>query len=117
MSYNLPDFPAQKLFNIYDGPAHQVRNAYMNINVSKIADCSASPGGSCTTSEVPLAWNFGVLQDMDKSCYLPNAAIGWKQPNGFYYPPAFHSNNLFFKNVDIRHFVICLLYTSDAADE
>ena len=55
---------------------------------------------------MPLAWNFGVLQDMDKSCYLPNAAIGWKQPNGFYYPPAFHSNNLWFQNVDIRHFVI-----------
>jgi len=29
-----------------------------------------------------------------------------KQPNGFYYPPEFHSQNLFFNNVDIRHFVI-----------
>src|SRR5262249_40396991 len=26
--------------------------------------------------------------------------------NGFYYPPAFHSRNLWFNNVDIRHFVI-----------
>ena len=42
----------------------------------------------------------------DFGCYLPNAAIGWKQPNGFYYPPSFHSNNLFFDNVDIRHYVI-----------
>ncbi|MGI0025500.1 MAG: hypothetical protein ACREA4_10215, partial [Nitrososphaera sp.] len=39
-------------------------------------------------------------------CVLPNAAIGWKQPNGFFYPPAFHSLNLFFDNVDIRHLVI-----------
>lgn len=38
--------------------------------------------------------------------YLPNAAIAWKQPNGFYYPPAFHSNHLWFENVDIRHFVV-----------
>ena len=106
MSYNLPDFPAQKLFNIYDGPAHQVRNAYLDITISKIADCSSKPDGSCKTSAVPLAWNFGVLQATDKSCYLPNAAIGWKQPNGFYYPPAFHSNKLWFQNVDIRHFVI-----------
>src|ERR1035438_97742 len=37
---------------------------------------------------------------------MPNAAIAWKQSNGFYYPPAFHSNKLFFNNVDIRHFVI-----------
>ena len=39
-------------------------------------------------------------------CYLPNAAIAWKQPNGFYYPPAFHSTNLYFNNVAIRHYVI-----------
>ena len=36
------------------------------------------------------------------NCYLPNAAIAWKQPNGFYYPPNFHSKNLQFDNVDIR---------------
>jgi hypothetical protein len=40
------------------------------------------------------------------ACYLPNAAIAWKQPNGFYYPPAFHSKSLFFDKMDIRHFVI-----------
>jgi hypothetical protein len=34
------------------------------------------------------------------------AAVAWKQPNGFYYPPAFHSVNLFFDNVSIRHYVI-----------
>ena len=44
------------------------------------------------------------------SCYLPNAAIGWKQPNGFFYPPSFHSSNLFFGNVDIRHYVIDALF-------
>ena len=44
------------------------------------------------------------------NCYLPNAAIAWKQPNGFYYPPAFHSDNLFFDNVDIRHYVISPLF-------
>jgi cell migration-inducing and hyaluronan-binding protein len=52
----------------------------------------------------------GILQDKSNpaspTCYLPNAAVGWKQPNGFYYPPAFHSNNLIFNNVDIRHFVV-----------
>jgi hypothetical protein len=42
---------------------------------------------------------------------MPNAAIGWKQPNGFYYPPALHSKNLFFKDVDTRHFVITPRFT------
>jgi hypothetical protein len=44
------------------------------------------------------------------SCYLPNAAIGWKQPNGFFYPPSFHSTNLFFDKVEMRHYVIDALF-------
>ncbi len=39
---------------------------------------------------------------LDDECFIPNSAIAWKQPNGFYYPPAFHSDNLVFRNVDIR---------------
>jgi hypothetical protein len=107
VTFNLPIFPGQKLLNIYDGPSHQDSNAFMDINTATIDDCHASEGGDCITSKVPLAWNFGVLQDKkSSSCYLPNAAIGWKQPNGFYYPPAFHSRNLWFSNVDIRHVVV-----------
>ena len=113
MSFNLPVFPGQKLLNIYDGPSQQSHNAYMDINTSKLDDCSPSTGGTCQNSKVPLAWNIGVLQDTKKGCYLPNAAIAWKQPNGFYYPPAFHSNNLWFSNVDIRHFVVEPLFAAD----
>jgi hypothetical protein len=110
MSYNLPDYPGQKLLNIYDGPSHQTNNAYFDINVSKLDDCFHT--GDCKTSAVPLARNLGVLYNDEKAfCYLPNAAIAWKQPNGFYYPPAFHSANLWFKNVEIRHFVVEPLFT------
>ena len=58
------------------------------------------------------AYNSGVIQNPGgnlptNNCILPNAAISWKQPNGFYYPPAFDSRNLYFDpSVDIRHFVI-----------
>ena len=58
-------------------------------------------------------YNFGNVAGLPKDnrgCYLPNAAIGWKQPNGFFYPPAFHSTNLFFSNVDIRHYVVVPLF-------
>lgn len=119
MSFNLPVFPGQKLVNIYDGPSQQVDNAYFNINETPISDCTVS-NGTCLTSKVPLAWNLGLLQDNTSSptkCYLPNAAIGWKQPNGFYYPPAFHSKNLWFSNVDIRHFVIEPLFEPITPDE
>ncbi len=118
MSLNLPVFPGQKLLNIYDGPSQQASNAYVNITSSTIKDCAPNDNGNCKSSSVPLAWNFGVLQDktMIGRCYLPNAAIGWKQPNGFYYPPAFHSKNLWFKNVDIRHFVIEPLFETITPD-
>jgi len=54
---------------------------------------------------------LGIAKNpVDDSCYLPNAAIAWKQPNGFFYPPAFHSSNLFFANVAIRHYVIDPLF-------
>jgi hypothetical protein len=95
----------QRLFSIYDGPAYEENNAFLDVTHTPITDCPAT-GGNCSTSKWMYGQVFGVPKDAKGGCYLPNAAIAWKQPNGFYYPPAFHSNNLFFKNVDIRHFVI-----------
>jgi hypothetical protein len=93
----------QRLFSIYDGPVYQDSNAYLDITTTTLTGCNS---GSCSGSSGWMqAYTVGVPQNQGQ-CYLPNAAIGWKQPNGFYYPPAFHSTNLFFNNVDIRHFVI-----------
>jgi cell migration-inducing and hyaluronan-binding protein len=101
-------FVNQRMFNIYDGPAYQDSNAYLDITPSTCkADGYNGPGGCMYGSTLAL----GVPKDpSDGSCYLPNAAIGWKQPNGFFYPPAFHSSNLFFGNVAIRHYVINPLF-------
>ena len=95
----------QRLYNIYDGPAYQDANAYLDIKVTP-----------CTSIDTCYVWetvgmrraasNYAVPALKKGDAYVPNAAIGWKQPNGFYYPPAFHSRNLFFKDVDIRHYVI-----------
>jgi len=109
----------QRLFNIYDGPASQASNAYLDITKTNITDCTPAKNGICSDS----AWMYGrvlgvprdvqevidgnqVTREVGSTCVLPNAGVAWKQPNGFYYPPAFHSDNLFFDNVDIRHFVI-----------
>ena len=102
---SMPLIPAfalgQQLFHIYDGPAYQDSNAYLDITATHVATRTA-----CITPAVLP----GVPKDKNGSCYLPNAAIGWKQPNGFFYPPAFHSTNLFFSNVDIRHYVVDPLF-------
>lgn len=92
----------QRMYNIYDGPAYQSSNAF--INITKGRPGPTCPGGVCPATDWLAANILGLPKDAS-GCYMPNAAIGWKQPNGFYYPPAFHSENLYFKNVDIRHFV------------
>jgi hypothetical protein len=94
-------FVNQRMFNIYDGPAYQDSNIYLDITTTP---CQ---GDNCIYG----ANTQGVRKGPPSNpCYLPNAAIAWKQPNGFFYPPAFHSVNLFFDNVDIRHYVIDPLF-------
>jgi len=94
VSFPLVNFAVnQRLFNIYDGPAYEDSNAFLDITTTPCSDCMYSK-------------TLGVRKDSQSNCYLPNAAIAWKQPNGFFYPPSFHSRNMFFDNVSIRHFVI-----------
>jgi cell migration-inducing and hyaluronan-binding protein len=114
---NFSDF--QRFFSVYDGPAYQDSNAYLNIhptyltsdgtvtgNVLNGCQPSTINGNPCVNSGFMNGGLAGLRADqLNQKCYLPNAGIGWKQPNGFYYSPAFHSTNLFFNDVDIRHFV------------
>ncbi len=119
----------QRLFNIYDGPSNQADNAYLDITPRYFDKCGAlkwdQPGfetdATCWRTNYPIAFGpiQGIMRDSTHKentqtvarCFMPNAAIGWKQPNGFYYPPSFHSSNLFFSNVDIRHFVTEPVFT------
>ncbi len=113
----------QRFFNIYDGPSLQDSNAYLDIKKTFIDDCPFPNNNlQCNNS----GWMYGKVlgipgDEKKKMGYLPNAAIAWKQSNGFYYPPAFHSKNLFFDNrpsphgVDIRHFVIEPLFAPETA--
>jgi hypothetical protein len=100
---------SQHMFNIYDGPGDQDSNAYLDIKKYDLGQNSANsvykyvPGIPKAVQADPTDPNKAVPVG---ACYIQNAAIGWKQPNGFYYPPTFHSRNLFFDNVDIRHYVI-----------
>jgi hypothetical protein len=106
----------QRLFNIYDGPSYQTRNAYLDVKPSVIDSPAKNCNGNldCLRLYYPIAFGpvNGIMRSptgtgaASHSCFLPNAAIAWKQSNGFYYPPAFHSSKLFFDNVDIRHFVV-----------
>jgi hypothetical protein len=108
-------FSNQRLSNIYDGPSYQDSNAYLDITTTDCPMWRDPTSQGCMygkTNAVLRLKNAPGKRDDHANCYmpgfayLPNAAIAWKQPNGFYYPPAFHSRNLFFNNVDLRHYVI-----------
>jgi len=120
----------QRLFNIYDGPSSEINDIYADVhvtNVGTVSACKALVGGNdypgnCQPLNYMNADTIGVLQTPQtnqpgNTCFLPNAAIAWKQPNGFYYPPAFNSDHLVFSNVDIRHFVIQPQYLPNSFTE
>jgi hypothetical protein len=135
VSIQLASFSAgQRFFSVYDGPAYQDSNAYLDIHPTYlttdgtvtgqvISGCKPMEGNPnpCPFAGYMNGGSPGLLADKrNDRCYLPNAAIGWKQPNGFYYAPAFHSKNLFFadgaRSVDIRHFVTEPLFEGDTFD-
>jgi hypothetical protein len=101
---------AQRLLNIYDGPSYQDSNVFLDISKTTCPNTGSSVDGRCIYG----TGITGIRRDLDGTCYLPNAAIAWKQPNGFFYPPAFHSTNLFFDRVDIRHYVIAPQFQAPA---
>lgn len=92
------DFNPKRLMTIYDGPFYADGNIFLNIepftcNPSVANNCGIyqltnQPGSSTTTMNVA------------------NAAIGWKQPNGFYYPPNFGFRRSAFDSTSQRHYVI-----------
>lgn len=101
----------QRMYNIYDGPSYQDSDAFVDISKTILEGCTQNDGAVCSFNN---GWMYGLMagipmdstKPLGMQCYMPNAAIAWKQPNGFFYPPAFHENNLYFGNVDVRHFVI-----------
>ena len=98
---------SQHMFNIYDGPANEDSNAYLDIKKTNLGE-NSDPSVYKRVPGIPKAFQVdpNAPHIPPNACFIQNAAIAWKQPNGFYYPPTFHSKNLFFSNTDIFHYVI-----------
>lgn len=108
----------QRFYNIYDGPVYQEANAFLNIRPTRLIKTLDSEYiYGLKTNDANRSLGIPKAKENAKDnlyqkgdCILTNAAIAWKQPNGFYYPAAFHSKNLFFDKVDLRHFVLVPLF-------
>ncbi|KJE90907.1 hypothetical protein CAOG_08583 [Capsaspora owczarzaki ATCC 30864] len=101
VAYALAGFQPSRLITIYDGPFFADGNIFM---AAKNFTCDPSEkSSSCgiyrmTTQPVAATGN--------KQMNVINAGIGWKQPNGFYYPPAFAFRRSAFDEESMRHNVL-----------
>ena len=100
----------KRLINIYDGPHFADGNTFINVGAWECdpQPCEGKADGECVQS-LPCGIYSGTLQPSPSAAGGPidphkmvvqDAAIGWKQPNGFYYPPAFtYRASSFFKTL------------------
>ncbi len=90
----------------------QDSSAYLNIKAGAISDCTpdkrSSGDGVCDDSKYMYGHTIGLLQGTPninkpnvKECYIPNADHRLEAGERFYYPPAFFSRNLVFRDVPI----------------
>ena len=101
----------KRLISIYDGPHFADGNLFINVGAWKCAVqpcqgkqpgmCNLPDGGECGIYASTRQPAVTVNEQPDPSQMLViDAAVGWKQPNGFYYPPAFaYRHSAFFKKV------------------
>ena len=99
VQYNLAGI-SQHYFHIYDGPMSGVDCHFANITANAI---TCFPLNITVGTDRPWC-QFGISRKGD-GCVNTNAAIGWKQPNGFDYPPGYLMQGMSFENVDLHHHV------------
>jgi hypothetical protein len=94
----------KRMLTIYDGPFFSEGNVFAQINTETNAPDQSGGANGCnppsnvatkllsiydTTQQIALQKD-GCQPVANVTQYeVPSASVGWKQPNGFYYPPAF----------------------------
>ncbi len=104
-------FNPKRLVNIYDGPHFADGNLFLNVGAWECdpQPCQGKGGGQC---DLPDGFPCGIYSSTMQPAVKTNgqvdphkmvvldAPVGWKQPNGFYYPPAFaYRAATFFKKI------------------
>ncbi|MGH7787488.1 MAG: hypothetical protein ACRERC_11515 [Candidatus Binatia bacterium] len=103
-------FQPKRLINIYDGPFFAEGNAFSNAQAFECDPTNVTEGnpecGIYMSTVQPMTCGAPpTTLDSHLMCVI-NAAVGWKQPNGFYYPPAFAFENSAFDDETARHNVV-----------
>jgi hypothetical protein len=101
-------FQPKRLITIYDGPHFADGNTFVNVGSWTCNPQPCKGKGTCDTTfdcgiysstVQPAVMDGGIINQ--GLMEVIDAAIGWKQPNGFYYPPAFaYRKSNFVKSID-----------------
>jgi len=114
----------QRMFSIYDGPLTRIPTP---ISISRAANHTQRRGHDATRNLIQIrpppqlrqqrlfaparCWGMLTTQLIRFAICLMRHRV--ETAERILFPPAFHSDNLFFNNVDIRHFVIEPLFQVD----
>jgi hypothetical protein len=104
-------FQPKRLINIYDGPFFADGNAFANAqpfgcDAAQVDDGNTPQCGIYMSTVQPRTCHSPPVAPAGSDMCVINAAVGWKQPNGFYYPPAFAFENTAFDAESARHNVV-----------
>jgi hypothetical protein len=106
-------FQPKRLINIYDGPFFADGNAFTNAPAMECDPMQVTAGNpQCgiymSTVQPQSCAGLPSIEapGTDGGMCVLAAAVGWKQPNGFFYPPAFAFQNTAFDDDTVRHNVI-----------
>ncbi len=86
-------FQPKRLMTIYDGPF------FADGSVFWVDEKKGNPSASSVYLRTTQPFENGQMRVVD-------AGVGWKQPNGFYYPPVFGFRNSGFRLGTTRHNVV-----------
>lgn len=95
----------KRLITIYDGPFFADGNIFTEIDTFKADVTVHSPTNPSYAAGIYDSTNQPWIDTGSGSGQFEvvDAAIGWKQPNGFYYPPAFAFRKSGFDSTSERH--------------
>ncbi len=106
-------FNAKRMLTIYDGPFFSDGSIFTQINPPAAGtSIKTQPGTTPPYAAGTSIYDATVQPAQPATSASPtqyttiNAAIGWKQPNGFYYPPAFAFRKSGFDAKAERHNVL-----------
>ena len=100
------EFNPKRLISIYDGPHFADGNTFLNVGAWECdpQPCRNKQPGQCTLTALPCGIYSSTRQPQSptnpNNIVIPDAGVGWKQTNGFFYPPAFtYRRNSYLKDL------------------